>query len=588
MLKYRINKKNILSDEDRIFISKSDILDIDITNEESFNSKNSIICYTNNLNKISENTSLICYHNVATTFDNYAKTVYSFEETYVVDEINEATGAFSFEADKYIELPIRMLNKADVDEVIEDDVVKTPYLYIYFTQPHFYNLEDTSYIWMYFNGDFIRMGGFECVTNSCIRFKWEDIERDYEEITTLFEDEGTVGDRLGVRFFVENYFFTSVDNFTLYYNNPKCKLTIGLTNKFQIDLQKEYTLNSYISDVKRKSINAIIDMEKDTYYPVIKKDNEYKPIMKIKFNLHFREHRGDNWTVEPTANWNGTKVDESGKIVFIDDYFSYNKKSKQSDLLTYLKFTDSDVRYQKNKLKKSFLRLSFYDSMNNGNQNLLSYSTVFMNSGEYFNKYIRHIEQKPYKSLKYDESGNIEVTDDLKGIRVNREPYNNTAMLNTEEYRLSSQFTVTDKYNSAASSEGFYLYLWRDILENATDDVQGLDIYMKAEFNHAGFGRVIPFMMPYWDKKKWETKEGIKSFEEILNDWNNLSNTDKEYGARQYDKFSYIHFKINYDKNEQKYIYFLDDECYGNNTANTVYDDSTATLTLNLYEAKMV
>ena len=73
-----------------------------------------------------------------------------------------------------------------------------------------------------------------------------------------------------------------------------------------------------------------------------------------------------------------------------------------------------------------------------------------------------------------------------------------------------------------------------------------------------------------------------------MNDWNNLSNTDKEYGARQYDKFSYIHFKINYDKNEQKYIYFLDDECYGNNTANTVYDDSTATLTLNLYEAKMV
>ena len=115
---------------------------------------------------------------------------------------------------------------------------------------------------------------------------------------------------------------------------------------------------------------------------------------------------------------------------------------------------------------------------------------------------------------------------------------------------------------------------------------------MKIEFNHAGFGRVVPFIMPYWDKKKWPNKEGIKTFDEIIADWNKEENTDGEYGARQYDKFSYIHFKISYDENEKKYIYFLDDGYYGNekNGANSkfIYNEDTATLILNLYEVKMV
>ena len=87
------------------------------------------------------------------------------------------------------------------------------------------------------------MMGFEIITNSCIRFKWEDIEEKYGYIRGLFQDDNSVGDNIAIRFFRENYFFTPFDNFTLYYNNPKCKLTIGLTNNFQTDLLKEYSLN---------------------------------------------------------------------------------------------------------------------------------------------------------------------------------------------------------------------------------------------------------------------------------------------------------------------------------------------------------
>ena len=58
-----------------------------------------------------------------------------------------------------------------------------------------------------------------------------------------------------------------------------------------------------------------------------------------------------------------------------------------------------------------------------------------------------------------------------------------------ESLRLSSQFVVKDKYSSESSSEGFYLYLWKD-MANTTPG----DIYMRVEFNHAGYGRTIPFL----------------------------------------------------------------------------------------------
>ncbi|MDE5888770.1 MAG: hypothetical protein K2H20_01995, partial [Bacilli bacterium] len=384
----------------------------------------------------------------------------------------------------------------------------------------------------------------------------------------------------------------------IYFSNPKCIIPIGLTNTNQINLLKEQGLIDYVNKTKEESINSIVDMEKDVYTPVVYGgiDKDEKPIFDniigIKFNLHFRDRNlsDGKWLTETGSLWNGI---EKGDKKFNEDYFSYNDKNKQSDLLSYLGFTDNDVRYQKSKLKKSFLRISFYDSMNMGDQNLLAYSTIYMNGGEYFSKYIRHINDESYH-----KSGEEGV---LKGIRVNREP-NVDLVVNDEEkeeYRLSSQIKVFDKYNSNSSSEGFYLYLYKDLFM-PTDGNQTLTLYAKVEFNHAGYGRTVPFMMPYWDKNKWNgekrngveygVKTGIKSFNEIRKDWlsdhiidkgkdNNIVKdywqfvdtgkdkeeeivdkdengedkedkseiTDGQYGAKQYTKFSYIRFKITYD-----------------------------------------
>ena len=140
-------------------------------------------------------------------------------------------------------------------------------------------------------------------------------------------------------------------------------------------------------------------MEKDVYYPVIKDGDSFSDVYTLRFNLHFREHRGDNWLVDGNSFWNGV-TQKNGNISINKDITNNNV----SDLLCFLDFNNNDVRYQKNKLKKSFLRLSFYDSMNPANQNMLGYSTIFLDSGNLFSKYVRHLETDEYTVIGYDKN----------------------------------------------------------------------------------------------------------------------------------------------------------------------------------------
>lgn len=453
---------------------------------------------------------------------------------------------------------------------------------------------------------------------------------------------------------VNSNFLTNTNNIFIYIEKPLYRISIPLSVNFETNTYQSDILNEqYVEAERNKAINKITDMEKDVYHPVIwdsnkEDENGYrignyvdginKEVEKIVFNLHFRQHRGDDWLVEPDTYWNGCYVDTNdNKVKFIDEiteysdvnYFSYNlildddspeivkniNRSKQSDLMTYLGFTNSDIRYQKNKLSRSFIRIMFYDSMNPGNQNLLYYSTIFVDSGKLFGKYIKYIEDTPYRSVVYETNEDTETetinaedsTIDLVGIKVDREPCGDllkdeTTLDQVEELRLSCQFTVRDKFQSDVSSDGFYLYLWKD----NESGVMPSDIYMKVEFNHAGYGRTIPFMMPFWDPNKYEKatdkplkERGIKTFKEILNDWNSTKDeneiwrnegniTDGQYGARQYMKYSYIHFKYKYDKIHKQHIYYLDDEFYGTNPEDGGVHYQDNVMTINLYEAKMI
>ena len=205
---------------------------------------------------------------------------------------------------------------------------------------------------------------------------------------------------------------------------------------------------------------------------------------------------------------------------------------------------------------------------------------------------------------------------DKSGVRVNREPMrlngikessNLEESVNSfEELRMSSQFEVTDKFSSNKSSEGFYFYTYK----SNDGGVYPSEIYMRVEFNHAGYGRTIPFMMPYIRKNEEKLTKGqagyerytadvrknkIKTFDDICYDWSEIDydtdlDTPKEedeigYGTLRYMKYAYIKWKYRYDKRTQKHIYYLDPDVYG--TGVTTSNNQGRNIILNLYEGKI-
>lgn len=613
MLKYRINERNFLNNDNKLNVSTFNI--VDVYNSDNLK-KQIMVCTCDNLKGLKDKSKIVSRSIVKlSNGDNVLnEKTYEFLNDIVVRNVNENENKFTFLIDKLYHLKV---NKAEI--AIKDNVKN---IYFYFETSHFFEKNDT--IKLYLN--YLRDGlihydeiTFIYTSNNILRIKYDSLD-DYLK-NLLFKNNENVSFCENIKFYQDQFFYRDVITTTFFVDRPIETIKIPIQQKFETNMfQSDALQTNFVDYEKKKAINRINDLEKDVYIPMyVDKNNNSEPIYEIRFNLHFREHRGDDWLVSSESYWNGTYVDENEEVQFMNEsddtdkpFFSYKDESYQSDLLSYLNFTNTDVRFQKNKLKKSFLRLSFYDSVNPTNQNLLYYSTIFMDSGMYFTKYIKHIEDKPYSMMNYEwseETSEYELNPKLNmtGIRVNREPMkdlinehtNNLKEINLqwdvnkeknemdaiEELRLSSQFVVKDKYNSNSSSEGFYIYLWKD-------NEMGLmpqDLYMKVEFNHAGYGRTIPFMLPFWDNAKHGIK-GIKTFEEILNDWNDKwedekwkNGTDGKYGARQYSKFSYIHFKYRYDNVNNQHIYYLDSDFYGEDFYN---DDNI--LTINLYEAKMV
>lgn len=684
MLNYRVNIQNInktkvvlpvtsiqFTDFNEIYDEEDEIVEYSGIN----NDKVILTCECEDIDKLKNGSTI---NTVNTLILNYG--TYTFNNKFNIKGVNKDNRSFSIISDKYYTLkPFSIIRNSDINmsESFEENTEELRGVALYLSAPHYYdgtyfleriytngidvisekdyeeltdedkknyNINTTQKIPIYFryadnNGtfkdvivEFKYLSSDTLITNLSAFEKNEDTRNLYKLIFKTSTNEKVENDISGVlngiEILRENFLFTEFTNYYFEYERAVVNIPIPLSNSFETNLYQSDLLQEYfVEDEKIKAINKIVDLEKDVYYPVIKNDNGFSDVYTLRFNLHFREHRGDNWLVDGNSFWNGV-TQKNGNI-------SINKKitdNNVSDLLCFLDFNNNDIRYQKNKLKKSFLRLSFYDSMNPANQNMLGYSTIFLDSGNLFSKYVRHLETDGYTVIGYDKNdyGKYNVDNKTKkGNRVDRE-YNFD-----EEHRLSSQFVVKNKNTSTASSEGFYLYLWKD-----NESVLPQDLYMKVEFNHAGYGRTIPFMMPYWDKQKWNNeKSGIKTFDEILNDWkskkytyknkdkdkpNDLkteddylklseelrknyllldvfkwrvdnTETDGHYGMRQYMKFSYIHLKYQYDKDNDKHIYYLDPETYckidpKKEKCNIDFPngkDGNKEIVINLYEAKV-
>ena len=436
-------------------------------------------------------------------------------------------------------------------------------------------------------------------------------------------------------------------------------------------LEKEYVVDEYETDEKyKKEIKKVVDLKGRVYnYDILNGD-----ISKVNKYDYFSYYgvKPEEPSARTDDKFDNPNNKESNDYN-IENYKEYKKlrdervklTEYQSDLLSYLGFDNNDVKYQKSKLKKSFLRISFYDSDNVGNQNLLHTSTIFLDSGDLFAKYIKNIEtEDEYKATeaviaqkspeisfpkdsiltsseyeKLDDDNRkkcvingelLAVTGDSSsdkdkntvydkvGVSVDREPMRKKALDKDNDFgddidelerlRMSSQIVVTDKNSSKRSSEGFYFYTYK------TNDngVYPSDIYMRVEFNHAGYGRVIPFMMPYIRKSEenlkdnspgyerytaTDRKDKIKTFDDICYDWSEIDidkgiedkylkdDSDIGYSAVRYMKYCHIKWKYRYDKHTQKHIYYLDPDVYG--TGVTSDNKHGNNIILNLYEGKI-
>lgn len=371
-------------------------------------------------------------------------------------------------------------------------------------------------------------------------------------------------------------------------NNDKYQVTLPLSIDLSDNQNQEYIVQSNFFDKENESsINFIIDMEKDIYYPCVNNGTnkcEYKQNMSlcndIVFNLHFRTRDLNTWEINTDRNW------------FVSDYYdTFN--INRSDLLGFLKFNDKDVFYQKNKLKKSFLRLSFYDSPNPTNQNLLYYSTVFIDERNLYNKYIKNIN-----TIEEQTFVNILTNTSLANISVNSEYQNKNNL--TEDKRLSCQLRVNNMFQTTSSSDGYYIYLYRDF----TSPFESRSIYMKAEFNHAGLGRTLQFMLPRNFSVNGQALSHLTISKAITNSGEEfevsplmpntlLDNNNNEYSIESnlindINNFSsgfdiqdiyyqqYVEFKIIYDEKNKRFCYYLPFNSYVDNN-----------MILNLFELKL-
>ena len=309
---------------------------------------------------------------------------------------------------------------------------------------------------------------------------------------------------------------------------------------------QEYQVNElFVNKIKKSIIPNFIDLEKVKYAPAYfdEDDGEVFLATGLTFNLHFRTrvsgttdqevpldetkyYFDDTWHFnDGTDTWNGNGLDDVTRTR--DQLYRDEDFVNSSNLLGYLGFTDDDVYNQKNRLKQSFIRLLFYDSPNPLEQNLLYYSTIFLDSGDLYGKYVKRkawLEEtiEEYDPKKYPVVWSSAATTDPCSA-------------------VTSQLIVNDEYDMTRSGEGFNIYLFREDAPIDEKDVQ--DIYMKVEFNHAGIGRTVPLIR--WPREKRQTSSG--EMEEIP-DGNPVQLTTKNY-------LESLYVKVRISLSERGYVY---------------------------------
>lgn len=353
----------------------------------------------------------------------------------------------------------------------------------------------------------------------------------------------------------------------------------------------------------QNAITTLVDMEKDIYYPAypslsgssLNEDGYWEDqngnllfdnIRELEFNFHFRTRDESSWKV---IEDDGTYNTSGSCNWFVTDYYPYqqmiddntssattetarNVRELQgsSDLLGLAYFTNADVYYQKDRLSKTFVNLSFYDTTDPNTQSLLAYSTIFFDENHAFKKYVNN-NDVPDKDITF-RSVDKDSQSLSDSVTVLSEKYSGDTLLWDDDGRLSTRISVKNKYESDVSSEGFYLYMFKEY----SMGFHPAEIYMKVEFKHAGVGRSIPFVLPV------HIEEG-NSHPLLLSNEEDLAELKTGVPLNELHSHVYIPMKGVYDFNHKRYVYFIDTDWIDRNRIK----NNNGKLSLNLFELKI-
>lgn len=395
--------------------------------------------------------------------------------------------------------------------------------------------------------------------------------------------------------FSSDYYFNLFSSLKLFCNVGYISIKLPIISKSGGDPIQSDIVNSKFFDKEReKAINPIIDMEKDIYYPkYINSDNgvyngsytDFNPISEIRVNLHFRTRNLDTWKIDESSNWFITDYYPYNDIILNDIILNQDKKElktlmEASDLVGLLGFTNNDVYYQKSKIGKSFLRFSYYDSIDPQNQTLLATSTVFMDEHSLFKKYIDNSRKNVniYKTISETSSATTCIDKitvksefvDEKKKSSKATTFDKKNITIDENKRLGSRLIISNKYNTDTSSEGFYIYMFKEYSKN----LHPRQIFMKVDFNHAGIGSTIPFIKPM----EWKENENGNLTPTVPLDFNKCKKLKEGILLEQKYAQDYIPLYAVYDFKNKEYAYVFDKRY-------VTVEDGIASL--NLFELKL-
>lgn len=391
-------------------------------------------------------------------------------------------------------------------------------------------------------------------------------------------------------------------------------VNVPMQLKFGLDATQDMQSDEmFFSKIKEDVLPKIVDKEKIVIYPAIyyveeeTGDEKFALADEIDINLHFRKRWSyseknrimtNGWFTNDTYGWTtGQTGCVEGKD-YDGKQFDPTNFDERSDLVGYLGFDDDDIYYQKTKVKKSFLRLLYYDSKDVLNKNLITYSTSFLDSGKLFTKYsmIRNNDNL-FKYVSESEKFDNEMV----MFEPGRQPVVSSSSDSTGEtkkydnLRISSGIVLKDKYNDDASSDGFYLYMFK---QDAPSE-EPIDLYLKAEFNNAKYGKTVNLMLPVGD-------DGvpIRFGDTVVDESGNTINVFPQFftkdvsGQTLFDFDAYynslfINIKCKYEKNLKKYVYYfpwdpkVQVKKMGSNPYQVSNDLENRKITLNFFEPRL-